>query len=157
MRVVRSIAEIRAAVAGHRAEGRTIGLVPTMGAFHDGHLALMHAARQRCDTVVVSLFVNPTQFNEASDLAAYPRDEARDASLAREEGVDLMWAPERRAHVPRRVRDHRQRRRPRRADWRAPTAGPSTSAASRPSSSSCSTSSAPTSPSSARRTPSRWR
>ena len=64
-----------------------------MGAFHDGHLALMRAARERCDSVVVSLFVNPTQFNEQSDLEAYPRDEARDAELAREQGVDLVWAP----------------------------------------------------------------
>ena len=64
-----------------------------MGAFHDGHLSLMRRARAECDVVVVSLFVNPTQFNDASDLAAYPRDEARDAALAEEIGVDFLFAP----------------------------------------------------------------
>src|SRR5439155_26892052 len=76
----------------HR-EGRTIGLVPTMGALHEGHLSLIRRAREDCDEVVVSLFVNPAQFNEAADLAAYPRDEARDAALAAEAGADLLWAP----------------------------------------------------------------
>jgi pantoate--beta-alanine ligase len=71
----------------------TVGLVPTMGAFHAGHHALMRAARERCDTVVVSLFVNPAQFNEAADLAAYPRDEARDAADAERLGVDVLYAP----------------------------------------------------------------
>jgi pantoate--beta-alanine ligase len=71
----------------------TVGLVPTMGAFHAGHHALMRAARERCDTVVVSLFVNPAQFNEAADLAAYPRDEARDAAEAERLGVDVLYAP----------------------------------------------------------------
>jgi pantoate--beta-alanine ligase len=71
----------------------TVGLVPTMGAFHAGHHALMRAARERCDTVVVSLFVNPAQFNEAADLAAYPRDEQRDAAEAEQLGVDVLYAP----------------------------------------------------------------
>jgi pantoate--beta-alanine ligase len=93
MMTVRTIAELRAALAGPRGAGRTIGLVPTMGAFHDGHLSLMERARQDCDEVVVSLFINPTQFDESSDLAAYPRDEERDALLAVEAGVDYLFAP----------------------------------------------------------------
>ncbi|HWM10768.1 MAG TPA: pantoate--beta-alanine ligase [Solirubrobacteraceae bacterium] len=90
MNVVRSNAEMGA----HRllATG-TVGLVPTMGAFHAGHHALMRAARERCDTVVVSLFVNPAQFDEAADLDAYPRDEERDAAEAAELGVDILYAP----------------------------------------------------------------
>ena len=92
MRTVRTVAELRAALAGRRSEG-PVGLVPTMGAFHDGHLSLMRAARGDCATVVVSLFVNPAQFGPAEDLAAYPRDEARDAALAAEQGVDLLFAP----------------------------------------------------------------
>ena len=93
MRTVRRNAEMRAAVAEERAAGRSVGLVPTMGAFHGGHHALMRAARERCDTVVVSLFVNPAQFDEAADLAAYPRDEERDAAEAAELGVDVLYAP----------------------------------------------------------------
>jgi pantoate--beta-alanine ligase len=93
MRTIRTVAELRAALAGPRHEGQTIGLVPTMGAFHEGHLALMAAARDACDVVVVSLFVNPTQFDEGSDLEAYPRDETRDAELAAGAGVDLLFAP----------------------------------------------------------------
>jgi pantoate--beta-alanine ligase len=93
MRTVRTISEVRAHVAAARAAGRSVGLVLTMGAFHDGHLALMRAARASCDEVVVSLFVNPAQFEEAGDLAAYPRDEARDARMAAEEGVDVLFAP----------------------------------------------------------------
>jgi pantoate--beta-alanine ligase len=93
MRTVRTISELRAHVVNVRAQDRTIGLVPTMGAFHEGHLALMHAAREACDEVVVSLFVNPAQFNEASDLAAYPRDEAADAARAAQAGVDILFAP----------------------------------------------------------------
>ncbi len=73
--------------------GRTIGLVPTMGAFHEGHLSLMRRARAECDLAVVSLFVNPAQFNEAADLDRYPRDEERDAALAQAEGVDYLFAP----------------------------------------------------------------
>jgi pantoate--beta-alanine ligase len=93
MRTVRTVAEVRAAVATARRAGRSVGLVPTMGAFHAGHHALMRAARERCDEVVVWLFVNPTQFNEQSDLAAYPRDEQRDAAQAAELGVDVLFAP----------------------------------------------------------------
>jgi pantoate--beta-alanine ligase len=90
--VVRTVAEVRAALAPHRA-GQAIGLVPTMGALHAGHLSLLGAARGENDLVVLSLFVNPAQFDEASDLAAYPRDEARDLELAAEAGVDVVFAP----------------------------------------------------------------
>jgi pantoate--beta-alanine ligase len=93
MVTVRTVAEVRAAVAEARAQGATVALVPTMGAFHDGHLALMREARERADLVVVWLFVNPTQFDEAADLAIYPRDEARDSRLAAAEGVDVLFAP----------------------------------------------------------------
>jgi pantoate--beta-alanine ligase len=93
MRTLRTIAELRAALAQPRREGSRIGLVPTMGAFHEGHLSLMRRAREDNDVVVVSLFVNPTQFNEGSDLAAYPRDENRDALLASDAGVDYLFAP----------------------------------------------------------------
>ncbi len=93
MITIRTKAEMRAHVAAARAAGRTVGLVPTMGAFHAGHHALMAAAREGCDEVVVSLFVNPAQFDEASDLAAYPRDETRDAAEAERLGVDVLFAP----------------------------------------------------------------
>ena len=86
-------AEMHAYTAAARTAGRRIGLVPTMGAFHAGHLALMRAARATCDEVVVSLFVNPAQFEEASDLAAYPRTAASDAAGAEAEGVDVLFAP----------------------------------------------------------------
>ncbi len=94
MRTLRTIAEVRAALADRRRSGETIALVPTMGYLHDGHLALIAAARDAADVVVVSLFVNPTQFDDAGDLAAYPRDEARDAQLASEAGADLLFAPQ---------------------------------------------------------------
>jgi len=93
MRTLRTIAELRAALAEPRRAGARIGLVPTMGAFHEGHLSLMRRARGDCDLVVVSLFVNPKQFNEGGDLAAYPRDESRDALMASEARVDLLFAP----------------------------------------------------------------
>ncbi len=93
MRTVRSVAEVREALRPARRQERSIGLVPTMGALHDGHLSLIRAARERCDVVVVSLFVNPSQFDDAADLDAYPRDEARDAELAAEAGADLLFAP----------------------------------------------------------------
>jgi len=90
---IRTKAEMHAHTAAARAAGRRIGLVPTMGAFHAGHHALMRAARAACDEVVVSLFVNPAQFDEASDLAAYPRTEERDAAEAAGLGVDVLFAP----------------------------------------------------------------
>ena len=94
MKVVRTKAELREALAGPRREGRRIGLVPTMGYFHEGHLSLMRQARRDCDLVVVSLFVNPTQFGPGEDLDSYPRDEDRDAQLAALEGVDVLWMPD---------------------------------------------------------------
>jgi pantoate--beta-alanine ligase len=93
MRIVRTVAELREVLAGPSRSGALVGLVPTMGALHDGHAALLRRARAECGYVVMSLFVNPTQFNEASDLAAYPRDEAADAAIAAAEGVDLVFAP----------------------------------------------------------------
>ena len=93
MRTVRTKAELREALAEPRREAKRIGLVPTMGYFHDGHLSLMRAARRDCDVVVVSLFVNPAQFGPTEDLDSYPRDEDRDAELAALEGVDLLWTP----------------------------------------------------------------
>lgn len=101
MRTLRTIAELKAALAQPRREGRRIGLVPTMGAFHEGHLELMRRARSECDEVVVSLFVNPTQFDEGSDLAAYPRDGERDAAVAAEQRVDYLFAPSTEEMYPR--------------------------------------------------------
>ena len=90
MRVVRKKAELRAALADDRRRGRSIGLVPTMGFLHKGHLSLLRAASADCDVVVVSLFVNPAQFGPGEDLDRYPRDEARDARLAESAGADLL-------------------------------------------------------------------
>jgi pantoate--beta-alanine ligase len=92
-RVVRTKAELVEALAPARRDARIIGLVPTMGFLHEGHLSLLRAARGRCDIVVMSLFVNPAQFRPGEDLEAYPRDEARDVALAEAEGVDVIYAP----------------------------------------------------------------
>ncbi|HUJ34236.1 MAG TPA: pantoate--beta-alanine ligase [Solirubrobacteraceae bacterium] len=93
MNVIGTVAELRAELLEPRRAGRRIGLVPTMGAFHEGHLSLMRRARRDCDVVVVSLFVNPAQFNDAGDLDAYPRDPDHDAALAAGVGVDYLFAP----------------------------------------------------------------
>jgi len=93
MRTVRTVADLRAALDPERRAARAIGLVPTMGAFHAGHHSLMSTAREEQDSVVVSLFVNPAQFNDSHDLAAYPRTEANDAAEAAELGVDVLFAP----------------------------------------------------------------
>jgi pantoate--beta-alanine ligase len=93
MKTVRDVAAVREALAPERRDGRSIGLVPTMGFFHGGHLALMRRAREECDVTVVSLFVNPAQFGPGEDLDAYPRDEERDLELAEAEDVDLVFAP----------------------------------------------------------------
>lgn len=88
MEVTRTFAETRSMY-----EGR-VGLLPTLGYFHEGHLRLMDLLREQCDTLVVSLFVNPTQFDQSDDFEAYPRDEERDATLAAEHGVDILFAPD---------------------------------------------------------------
>ena len=93
MRTLRTVSELREALAPERRAGRSIGLVPTMGFFHEGHLSLMRRAREGCDVVVVSLFVNPAQFAPGEDLESYPRDEGRDSNLARAAGVDLLFVP----------------------------------------------------------------
>jgi len=93
LKLLRDKAELCAALEPARREGRTIGLVPTMGALHEGHLSLLRAARAECDVVVMSLFVNPTQFGEGEDLDRYPRDEQRDLRLAAGAGVDFLYAP----------------------------------------------------------------
>jgi pantoate--beta-alanine ligase len=91
--VVRTVAELRALLAPLRRDGRTIALVPTMGALHAGHLSLIERARRDCHTVVVSLFVNPSQFEESADLERYSRDEAHDRELAERAGADVLFAP----------------------------------------------------------------
>ena len=93
MRTLRTVAELRVALREPRLAGRSIGLVPTMGSFHEGHLSLMRKARRDCDAVVVSLFVNPTQFEQTADLSRYPRDEARDERMAADVGVDYLFVP----------------------------------------------------------------
>jgi pantoate--beta-alanine ligase len=93
MRVVRTVAEVREHLREPRRRGERIGLVPTMGALHAGHRSLLDAARASCDVVVMSLFVNPSQFDAADDLARYPRDEAADTTAAADAGVDLVLAP----------------------------------------------------------------
>jgi pantoate--beta-alanine ligase len=93
MRILRSVAVLRDELAPARRKGLSIGLVPTMGALHEGHLSLIRHAREHCDVVVVSLFVNPAQFNERADLERYPRTGRRDAELAATAGADLLFAP----------------------------------------------------------------
>jgi pantoate--beta-alanine ligase len=88
LKTIRSVAEMQQVGLSHK-----VGLVPTMGAFHEGHRSLMRAAREECETVVVSLFVNPAQFGANEDLQSYPRDEARDAEIAEVEGIDVLFAP----------------------------------------------------------------
>jgi pantoate--beta-alanine ligase len=93
MRISKTIAETRAAVRELRAAGRTVGLVPTMGALHAGHVSLVRAARKQCDAVVVSIFVNPTQFGPNEDFAKYPRTWDSDCALLEKEGVELVFGP----------------------------------------------------------------
>ncbi len=93
MRTLRTVASVRTALGPARRRERSIALVPTMGALHEGHVSLIRQARAEYDEVVVSLFVNPIQFGDAADLAAYPRDESRDAGMAADAGADLLFAP----------------------------------------------------------------
>lgn len=93
MRVVNQIADVRAAESVERELGKSIGLVPTMGAFHEGHLSLMRRAREICDVVIVSVFVNPTQFRAGEDFQKYPRDLRSDCRMAEDVGVDMVFAP----------------------------------------------------------------
>lgn len=94
MRTLRTNADMRAALAEAHRSGQSIGLVPTMGAFHDGHLSLMRAARAENAVAVVSLFVNPSQFGPNEDLGRYPRDEPRDTRTAEEAGIDFLFTPD---------------------------------------------------------------
>lgn len=94
MRIVKSIAELRALVKAWKQQGATVGLVPTMGYLHDGHASLVRAAKAECDHVVVSVFVNPTQFGPNEDLQSYPRDLQRDAALLDSLEVDVLFHPE---------------------------------------------------------------
>jgi pantoate--beta-alanine ligase len=93
VRVIRSVPELRQLLGAARRDEKRIGLVPTMGFLHEGHLSLIRRAASDCDVVVISIFVNPTQFNDAADLAAYPRDEARDVALACEAGAHIAFVP----------------------------------------------------------------
>ena len=94
MQIIRDIATLHRAVSALKQGGKSVALVPTMGALHEGHLSLVRMARRVADHVVVSIFVNPTQFGPNEDFAAYPRDEARDAALLVEEKAALLWAPD---------------------------------------------------------------
>ena len=94
MQIVRDIEALRAAIAELRGDGRTIAFVPTMGALHAGHMALVAEGRRRADHVVASIFVNPTQFAASEDLSTYPRREASDAKMLEEEGCALLWSPD---------------------------------------------------------------
>jgi pantoate--beta-alanine ligase len=93
MKIVATIAEVRAAVAALRAQGKTVGLAPTMGALHAGHLSLVRAAREQCGAVVATIFVNPTQFGPNEDFSKYPRTFEADCELLRAESVEVLFAP----------------------------------------------------------------
>jgi pantoate--beta-alanine ligase len=94
VQIIRDIAMLHRAVTALKQGGKSVALVPTMGALHDGHLSLVRMAKRVADQVVVSIFVNPTQFGPNEDFAAYPRDEARDAALLAQEGTSVLWAPD---------------------------------------------------------------
>ncbi|GGW25965.1 pantothenate synthetase [Gemmobacter lanyuensis] len=93
MQILRTVAELRTRVRGWKSDGRQVGVVPTMGALHEGHLSLVRAAKRGCDRVIVTIFVNPKQFNNPDDLQKYPRTEDSDAALLAAEGVDVIFAP----------------------------------------------------------------
>src|SRR5690606_17013267 len=92
-RILRKVADVRSEVSGWKKQGLTIGLVPTMGALHDGHLSLVRLAKAICDRVIVTIFVNPIQFNNAEDLAKYPRTEDADVKLLSDLEVEVVFAP----------------------------------------------------------------
>lgn len=91
--IIRTVAELRGIVRGWKAQGEVVGVVPTMGALHEGHLSLARAAKAECERVIVTIFVNPKQFNNPDDLKIYPRTEEADAALLRGVGVDVIFAP----------------------------------------------------------------
>ena len=92
--IVRTVADLRAQVAQYRRSGASVGLVPTMGALHDGHLTLVRSAKLDNARVIATIFVNPKQFGPTEDLARYPRDEAADVAMLKEVGADLLFAPD---------------------------------------------------------------
>jgi len=94
MQILRTVGELRTRVRGWKADGKQVGVVPTMGALHDGHMSLVRAARRGCDRVIVTIFVNPMQFNSPDDLLKYPRTEDADAAMLAREGVDILFAPQ---------------------------------------------------------------
>lgn len=94
IKVIKTVVEMKAFVKSVKKEGKTIGLVPTMGALHDGHLTLMKAAKEKCDVVIASVFVNPTQFGPNEDFASYPREFESDCAKLESVGVDVVFHPE---------------------------------------------------------------
>src|SRR5262245_46090140 len=99
-KVITSVPELKSYLREVRSRGRSLGLVPTMGALHAGHLSLVRRAKQQCDTVVATIFVNPIQFNSAEDLSHYPRDLEKDLAQLRELNVDAVFAPSREIVYP---------------------------------------------------------
>jgi pantoate--beta-alanine ligase len=106
MRLVRSISQVKKTIAAQKRKHRTICLVPTMGFLHEGHLSLVRLARRKCDFLVVSIFVNPTQFGPKEDFRKYPRDLSRDVDLLKKEGVDLIFNPSAKAMYPKGYRTY---------------------------------------------------
>lgn len=106
MQIIHTINQLQEWVAQTKKGGKTIGLVPTMGYLHDGHFSLIRAAKQKCDQVVVSIFVNPIQFGPGEDYEDYPRDLTKDSEGAQREGADIIFAPSASGNVSPRFSDH---------------------------------------------------